>query len=439
MSGAIEDLAKKWITEPKYQKVFKHTADVVEDYFCYLLVALGAVGLSVRFLSSMGTGEAICVIAGLKEVNGTSLDNLGPYPAGGTLSIVNFANFNQKCVDVAMTGFMQYLPFVLFLEAVAVIIVEKMMMSFPRVSQKIERFYGVIVEESLFGKDPDVAEDVQDLKANSEAISRTRRKREVCMGLKRSSVIYNTYIMKNVAVLLLLLAFITFNVIFGLEAEVNLTPAVCVLTLQEIPQLGLRSGEVYLQCEGKKIEFFLNLLYVQISVLVAVFICSCISIIWVMLFRNISVLLQKIEKYRIDWDVEAERTTGKDFLFLFDMLAHTSGIESTLRVLTHADETFRQICLPGLRNDAAHIKVEEDKVKVVWNPASLEDWLENNSHKGIEVDSYDVTIYPAESINNSVTKYKKDKDSSGMYSAWFFDLLVRLNCSVLLFLYCLYI
>ena len=264
MSGAIEDLAKKWITEPKYQKVFKHTADVVEDYFCYLLVALGAVGLSVRFLSSMGTGEAICVIAGLKEVNGTSLDNLGPYPAGGTLSIVNFANFNQKCVDVAMTGFMQYLPFVLFLEAVAVIIVEKMMMSFPRVSQKIERFYGVIVEESLFGKDPDVAEDVQDLKANSEAISRTRRKREVCMGLKRSSVIYNTYIMKNVAVLLLLLSFITFNVIFGLEAEVNLTPAICVLTLQEIPELGLRSGEVYLQCEGKKIQFFLIFFIVSV-------------------------------------------------------------------------------------------------------------------------------------------------------------------------------
>ena len=26
---------------------------------------------------------------------------------------------------------------------------------------EVERFYGIIVEESLFGKDPDVAEDVQ--------------------------------------------------------------------------------------------------------------------------------------------------------------------------------------------------------------------------------------------------------------------------------------
>ena len=422
MSGAIEDLAKKWISEPKYQKVFKHTADVVEDYFCYLLVALGAVALSVRFLSSMGTGEAICVVTGLREENGTSYENLGPYPSGGTISIVNYANFNQECVNTAMTGFMQYIPFILLLQAVAVIIVEKMMMSFPRVSQKIERFYGVIVEESLFGKDPDVAEDVQDLKANTEAISRVRRRREVCMGLKRSSVIFHTYILKNIIVLLLLLMFIAINISFGIEAQsTNLSPGTCVLHLGEIPQLGLRSGEVYLQCEGKKIQFFLNLLFVQISVLVLIFICSCISIIWALLFRNISVLLQKIEKYHVDWDVETETTSGRDFLFLFDMLAHTSGIESTLRVLTHADETFRRICLPKLRNDTTHIRVEEDKVKVIWSPASLENWLQHNSHKGIEVDSYDVTIYPAESVNNSVTKTQADKED-GVYSAWFCDL-----------------
>ena len=34
-------------------------------------------------------------------------------------------------------------------------------MKFPRISGKIERFYGTIVEDAMFGKDPDVAEDVQ--------------------------------------------------------------------------------------------------------------------------------------------------------------------------------------------------------------------------------------------------------------------------------------
>ena len=86
MSGAIEDIAKKWLSEPAYTKVkqqilsiistklkilstistqvFKHTADVVEDYICYFLTAIGAIALSVRFLSSLGTGDLSCIIAG---------------------------------------------------------------------------------------------------------------------------------------------------------------------------------------------------------------------------------------------------------------------------------------------------------------------------------------------------------------------------------------
>ena len=87
--------------------------------------------------------------------------------------MVNYANFNQRCVDEAMTPFMQYLPFIMLLQAVAIIMIEKMLMKFPRVAGKIERFYGSIVEEALFGKDPDVAEDVMDDKANAEAISRS--------------------------------------------------------------------------------------------------------------------------------------------------------------------------------------------------------------------------------------------------------------------------
>ena len=216
------------------------------------------------------------------------------------------------------------------------------------------------------------------------------------MGLKRSSIIHIMYVTKNFTELIFLLLFIPFNIFMALESEVNLHPATCMLRTHAVPQLALEDGEIFLQCEGKKIQFFLNLLYIQISVLFLVFICSCTSLIWVFFFRNVSGLLKKIDKFKVDWDIKIEKSQGKDFLFLFDMLAHTSGIESTLRVLTHADETFRKICLPKLRNDTAHIKVEEDKVKVVWNPASLENWLETNSHKGIVVDSYDVTIYPAE-------------------------------------------
>ena len=37
MSG-IEGLAKSWLSDPPWQKVFKHTVDVIEDYISYILV-----------------------------------------------------------------------------------------------------------------------------------------------------------------------------------------------------------------------------------------------------------------------------------------------------------------------------------------------------------------------------------------------------------------
>ena len=97
-------------------------------------------------------------------------EDLGPYPSGSTNMLITYANHNKACSEAALTEFLQYLPFILLLQAVAIILVEKMLTKFPRISGKIERFYGAVVEDSLFGKDPDVAEDVLDNKANSEAI-----------------------------------------------------------------------------------------------------------------------------------------------------------------------------------------------------------------------------------------------------------------------------
>ena len=46
MSGTIENIAKKWLIEPGYTKVFKHTADVI------------------RFISALGSGDVVCIISG---------------------------------------------------------------------------------------------------------------------------------------------------------------------------------------------------------------------------------------------------------------------------------------------------------------------------------------------------------------------------------------
>ena len=46
------------------------------------------------------------------------------------------------------------------MQIIALILLEKMSkLFFPRMNQKLERFYKAVVEEALLGKDPDVAED----------------------------------------------------------------------------------------------------------------------------------------------------------------------------------------------------------------------------------------------------------------------------------------
>ena len=72
-------------------------------------------------------------------------------------------------------------------------------------------------------------------------------------------------------------------------------------------------------------------------------VCSSGSIIWCLYFRSVTRLLQTIESMKRDQGtirVLGPRD-GKDFLFLFDLLSHTCGLESTLRVLTHSGEVTR--------------------------------------------------------------------------------------------------
>ncbi len=110
-------------------------------------------------------------------------------------------------------------------------------------------------------------------------------------------------------------------------------------------------------------------------------------------------------------------------------------IKTNFRVLTHSDDTFYQICRPKF-DPKDSLKLEEDKMKVSWKPADIERWLHSSgkdgrsrSHRSIVIDSYEVTIFPAESVKNTHTLPATRDDltlSKGgcyTYDTWFYDLL----------------
>ena len=105
------------------------------------------------------------------------------------------------------------------------------------------------------------------------------------------------------------------------------------------------------------------------------------AIAWSLYFRSVTNLYSTIESMRNSSNGGSlgsnglKDATGEDFLFLFDLLAHSCGLEATLRVLTHSDATFYEICKPSI--DLTHdLVLEEDKVKVKFGPADIERWLQ---------------------------------------------------------------
>ena len=65
---------------------------------------------------------------------------------------------------------MQYGPVIIMIQTITLILLEKLTILFPRLSQKLERFYKSVVEEALLGKDPDVAEDFTGTAISTEKV-----------------------------------------------------------------------------------------------------------------------------------------------------------------------------------------------------------------------------------------------------------------------------
>jgi len=137
-----------------------------------------------------------------------------------------YAQTNETCIRNILSTFMEYLPFIILLETLTLIVVEKFTFKIPQISQKVERFHKNIVEDALFGKDPDVAEDMTDPKTSTEVISRRRQRNEICMSMKRSSIIHDAYILKNCFEIVLCFIFIFLNVSLSASSKDYMAPCV---------------------------------------------------------------------------------------------------------------------------------------------------------------------------------------------------------------------
>ena len=242
--------------------------------------------LSVRLLTTLGSGDVTCILIGVtNEIGNITIDDdgdwgpLGPYPSGGTLGMLNYAQTHKTCIRAVFSALGEYLPYCMILQTLFLIVIEKFTFKIPKIAQKIERFYTNIVQDSLFGKDPDAAEDMTDIKTSTVAISRRRQRNEICVSLKQSSFIYRVYLVKNYFELLLVISmYLPTNIWFVLNHDFERF-AQCNISIAEFSGVVDFPGMVHYQCHGKKEEFFHLSLYIHIIFIVVHGTCSIGSII----------------------------------------------------------------------------------------------------------------------------------------------------------------
>ena len=172
--------------------------------------------------------------------------SLHPYPSGGGSYMVNYAQHNESCIGRVQSQFMIYLPFIMLLQVFLLIVTEKIGFRIPRLAQNLERFHQIIVEDSLFGKDTEGTEDLKDPKTTAARVTAKRHRNEVCVSLKRSSIICNVYLVKKIIEIFLGCFFIMTNIAFYATMHEN-EKIVCRVRIPAFPGLLEYSGRIFYQ------------------------------------------------------------------------------------------------------------------------------------------------------------------------------------------------
>ena len=69
--------------------------------------------------------------------NDSSPGTLDPYPAGSAIGFINYASTDEGCIRKVFTPFMEHMPFILLLETLVLVIVEKFTFKIPRQHLKL--------------------------------------------------------------------------------------------------------------------------------------------------------------------------------------------------------------------------------------------------------------------------------------------------------------
>jgi len=286
--------------------------------------------MGVRLASALASGFLVCIVTDIRtnppnlaidtpiwldKLSGPYAGTLAAYAAQDSAchSQVLSPRFdrldNSLISELYIKGFLKYASVLMMLEILALILVEKVaLLFFPRMNQKLERFYKAVVEEALLGKDPDVAEDFHGPTFSMDKVARERQRQEICGAIRTSSFFYCVFMVKNILEILLAIVFVFYNSVwlwaydFSEKDEAGL----CDIDLLK------NNVTLTMQCKEKRHDIFIILLNTFTAVLVFHMIINILSVLWGVPYINTVGLTRKLSSLIDTLQKAVEKTKAND-------------------------------------------------------------------------------------------------------------------------------
>ena len=422
-------------------QAFKTTFDTFKDQIVTLMMAVSLLSIALKLVAAR-RGELVCYMqldSGILH-NESDLGLRSDESDESDLGVINALPYivaSDGCIDEVYRqsggSRRHYLPFMMFLITLCILAVDILSFRIRKFEQRILRFHQMIVKRGVLTSG-DHHQDVDDIlhpmdspifKEAIKALAKDRSRNELCNELKRSNVLFFTFILKNVIKVLIIAVYLFFEG-FIQNFQIRTSP---IGTCDHTHSEAILKNQMF-TCKEKFSSMFSIFIVIYGLLLLLYGICSMGCLLFLVTSRPVTAFMSRVNKLSGSGQkIDRKRTTivekeegvkddvvlseGHDFLFLFDLLAHNYGLELALKSMTYVDKDFYKLMSPKVT-----VKNEEigcNDISVEWTPSQMEVLLEDQESKFklcslreckrspiIKIDGYRVTVIQMDQKNQSI-------------------------------------
>ena len=248
----------------------------------------------------------------------------------------------KYCTMTAVDGFILYFPYILLVMALVMVLIERGFVRAFNTGLKLDTFYNLLVKEEP-NKEGEVKKDV-DENIDTED---TRGAIEVSHSFMSSSNYFLSYIVRTISEFVVAAALLIWLIVKGLPS------------IQRDEFILCDVYEYFYECAGHPQQFYMYTLFVAIVILIMFLLSNIYSLLWLAI-PQLSTLGSVMSKYKTklkanQGDDDDEHLGGlykiyynnRDLRLLLDLLASSSGIAPSLRILALFDRNLRCKIEPG--------------------------------------------------------------------------------------------